>query len=61
MTPLPVNPVVVVLVDENSDPVGIATNVAPDLEVKIVRSQTAFNKASLGKPFVTGADEPVKS
>jgi hypothetical protein len=54
MTPLPVNPTVVVLVDKNNKPVTVASNVAPlpELNVVVVTDPAAFNEAALGKPFV---------
>lgn len=54
MTPLPVNPTVVILVDANNKPVTVASNVAPlpELNVVVVTDPAAFNEAALGKPFV---------
>ena len=52
MIPLAVNPNVTILVDENGKVKASATNVAPDLEVNVVRTQAEFDEAKLGKPFV---------
>jgi hypothetical protein len=51
MTPLPTNPTVVALVDENGVLIRIATNVAEDLAVVTTTSKDVFNTEALGKPF----------
>ena len=59
MTPLPVNPTVVVLVDANNKPVTVASNIAPlpELNVQVVRTPEEFNEAALGKPFVNAVTQ----
>jgi hypothetical protein len=59
MTPLPTNPTVIALVDDNNQVVGVATNVAPlnDMIVIVTNNQNQFNELSKGKTFITGADE----
>ncbi len=51
MIPLPVNPNVVVLLDENGNVASFATNVAPELDVKVTYSKEVFDEMSLGKSF----------
>lgn len=58
MTPLTTNPNVVVLVDINGDVLATATNVAPDLLVKVIVNvddacRTDFDTAAEGLPFNT--------
>ncbi len=54
MIPLPVNPTVVVQIDQNNN-VGtikhIASNIDKDLNVVVVNSDEEFEEASKGKPF----------
>ncbi len=59
MIPLPSEPVIVLLINNNDEVVGVASNVAPlpELKVDVTRSQRLFNELSLGKPFKTGADQ----
>lgn len=53
MTPLPVNPKVVVLVDGDNIPVKVASNIAPlpELDVVVTRDPAAFEQEALGKTF----------
>ena len=52
MTPLPVNPVVVVQIGPDSGKVvAVATNVAQDLKVVVVENDADFNEQALGKTF----------
>lgn len=51
MTPMPVNPVVVVQRDINGNIVGFSSNIGNDLNVVLVSNDTDFNRESLGKPF----------
>lgn len=53
MTPLTVNPTVVVLVDDKGNVTGISSNVAPDLKVQVVKTGVDFLNESKNKPFVT--------
>jgi hypothetical protein len=57
MIPLPTNPNVIVLVDDNNNVVGVSTNVALDLKVEVLRSQTVYDNRAKGNPFVTGMTE----
>jgi len=58
MTPLPVNPKVVVLLNPEGKVEGVASNIAPtpELEVIVTNSPAEFREASLGKPFVQPAN-----
>lgn len=58
MTPLTVDPTVVVLVNENKEVIGIASNIAPDVKVLVTRNREKFDRAAANKPFV--AVEPVQ-
>jgi hypothetical protein len=53
MTPLPVNPTVVVLIDEDNNVVKVASNIAPlpELTVRVLTSPQAFEDEAAGKPF----------
>jgi hypothetical protein len=51
MTPLPVNPTVVVLTDENNVVIRIATNVDLETKVVVTNSKETFEAEALGKPF----------
>jgi hypothetical protein len=53
MTPLPVNPTVVVLIDEDNNVVKVASNIAelPKLDVKVVYTHREFDTEAAGKPF----------
>ena len=55
MTPMPVNPTVVIFIDEGGVVAGIASNIAPlpELNVKVVHNQADFEDESAGKPFVS--------
>ena len=53
MTPLPANPIVVILVNPFGRIEAVATNVAPELNVIVTTEAAAFNEAALGKPFNT--------
>lgn len=59
MYPLPVNPSVAVLLNDNDEVVGIASNIAgqPELQVQVTRSQRMFNDLAKGKPFAYGTFE----
>lgn len=50
MTPMPVNPVVVVQI-ENGRVINTASNIGNDLTVVAVDNATAFNTEAAGKPF----------
>ena len=54
MTPLPVNPRVVVLIAPDGSPLRVASNIAPlpEMEVQVFTNECLFQEASLGKPFV---------
>jgi hypothetical protein len=56
MTPLPANPMVVILLDDNDRVVGVASNIAPlpELQVDVTRSQRLYDEMALGKSFKTG-------
>jgi hypothetical protein len=56
MTPLPVNPKVAILLNDNDEVVGVASNIAPtpELDVQVTRSQRIYDDLALGKQFVTG-------
>lgn len=51
MTPLPTNPTVVVLVDNEGTPRATASNVAEDLKVVVTRDWVTFGKESCNRPF----------
>lgn len=51
MTPLPSNPTVVVLTDENNVVIRIATNVDPETKVVVTNSKETFEAEALGKSF----------
>jgi hypothetical protein len=53
MTPLPVNPTVVILLNKNANGLveAVATNVAPDLTVKVVTTAVDYNNEACNKPF----------
>ncbi len=55
MTPLPVNPKVVVLLNPEGKVEAVASNIAPlpELEVTVVKDPAEFREAALGKPFVS--------
>lgn len=57
MTPLPTNPTVVVLTDENNVVIRVATNVSPNLDVAVTNSKSVFEKLALGKTFNMNPDE----
>lgn len=59
MTPLPVNPVVVLLVDKDKKPVTVASNIAPlpELNVIVTTDPAEFNEAAKGKPFVNAVTQ----
>lgn len=52
MTPLTVNPTVVVLIDDKGNVTGVSSNVAPDLKVEVVKSGVDFLNLSKNKPFI---------
>jgi uncharacterized protein YuzE len=52
MTPLTVNPTVVVLIDENGNVIAMATNVASDLTVIATDNRNKFDDEAKNKPFV---------
>ena len=56
MFPLPLNPKVVLLLDDNDEVVGVASNVAPigELTVDVTRSERLYNDLVKGLPFATG-------
>jgi len=56
MTPMPVNPTVVILIDDSDRIVGVASNIAPlpELTVEATRSQRLFDELALGKTFRRG-------
>jgi len=51
MTPLPVNPNVLILVDKEGKVLEAATNVAPDLKVTVTSDLAVFNEEAKGKTF----------
>lgn len=51
MTPLPENPKMVVLINENREVVAYATNIAPTVEIVQTRSLERFNDEKRGMPF----------
>ncbi len=55
MTPLTVNPSVVVLLNPEGKVEATATNISPEIEVIVTNSPAEFREASLGKPFVQPA------
>lgn len=56
MIPLTVNPSVAILLDDNNQVVGVASNIAPiaELNVEVTRSQKIFDDLALGKSFRQG-------
>jgi hypothetical protein len=55
MTPLPTNPIVVVLLNPEGRVEAVASNIAPvpELEVVVTTDRDAYAKAALGKSFNT--------
>ena len=53
MYPLPVNPTVAVLIDEDGKPVKAASNIAPlpELTVKVFTNAQEFEEEAANKPF----------
>lgn len=53
MTPLPVTPSVVLLVNELGTPLKVASNIAPvpEMQVEVVQSEKDFEEKAQGKPF----------
>lgn len=53
MTPLPCNPTVVILLNKNADGLveAVASNIDPDLNVKVVTTVVDFNNEACNKPF----------
>ena len=53
MIPLPTNPTVVALIDENGKVIKVASNIAelPELNVTVTKNPAEFDEAALGKPF----------
>lgn len=64
MTPLTVNPTVLILMDHQGNVLKTATNIAPDLKIEITYRESVFNEESGNKPFVhevnTRPENPVK-
>jgi hypothetical protein len=60
MTPLPVNPKVVILTDANNKPIRVASNVAPvpELDVIVTNDPAKYRDEALGKPFEQGIALP---
>jgi hypothetical protein len=57
MIPLPENPTVAILLNENDEVVGVSTNVSADLKVDVTRSQRIYNEdLAPGKTFRKGTD-----
>ena len=58
MTPLPETPKVSLLLNDNDEVVGLASNLAPaaEMEVNVTRSHRLFDEISAGLPFRTGSD-----
>ncbi len=48
---MPVDPSVVVYVDESNRVVAVASNISGDLKVEVVRSMEAYVDESANKPF----------
>jgi hypothetical protein len=59
MTPLPVNPKVVILVDEAGSWQAIASNIDPELYVNITDNPAYFDEAAKGLPF-NSLNQPTK-
>lgn len=53
MTPLTGDPNVTILIDGQGNIVASATNVAPDLRIKVVKTLSEFDEEAKGKSFVT--------
>lgn len=53
MTPLTVNPSAVVLVDAENHILGLATNVAPDLNILVTRDPAVYAAEAANKPFAS--------
>jgi hypothetical protein len=53
MTPMPVNPKVVILVNKDGFPIKIASNIAPlpELSVVTVHGELSFENEAAGMPF----------
>lgn len=56
MIPLTVNPKVLVLTNDNGQIVGVATNIAPDVQIVVTDNPHDFQDAARGMPFKTGKD-----
>ena len=50
---MPVNPTVTILLNDNDQIVGVASNIAPlpELTVEVTRSQRLYDEMALGKTF----------
>jgi hypothetical protein len=63
MTPLPVNPTVVILVDGSNGgaPLRVASNVAPlpELNVVVTDNPHEYKELALGKPFEQPVELPL--
>lgn len=57
MTPLTVNPTVVLAVDGKGRVTGVATNVAADLEIVVATDDAAFKDEASNKPFRSDVPE----
>jgi hypothetical protein len=59
MYPLPVEPTVVILLNDSDQVVGVSSNIAPlpELKVEVTRSQRLYNELAKGKMFRTGTNE----
>lgn len=51
MTPLPDRPMIVINLDDKGNVKDIATNISPDVELYVVRSDELFRWDSEGMPF----------
>ncbi len=53
MIPLPMNPTVILRLNDNDEVIGVASNVAPlpELRLEVTRSQRIFDELAKGKPF----------
>lgn len=51
MTPLSINPSVVILMDEQHRPCAIASNIDPNVKVVVTNDRSVFTDESAGMPF----------
>ncbi len=59
MTPMPANPIVVLLVNECGTVVNDRNNIGNDLKIVSTTTQKEFDEASAGIPYIGGSERSV--